>query len=130
MNISPVTPPANPTGRNTAISDRTIAISAPATCRMPRSAATLGGTFSVAMMRSTFSITTMASSTTMPMASTRAKSVRTLMVKPRSNNPRKVPTTLTGTASMGISVARQLCRKMNTTSATRSSASPSVTITS
>ena len=38
--------------------------------------------------------------------------------------------TLTGTASIGISVARQLCRKMNTTSVTSSIASTSVVTTS
>ncbi len=41
-----------------------------------------------------------------------------------------MPITLTGTASIGISVARQLCRKTNTTSATSSMASSRVTITS
>ena len=38
--------------------------------------------------------------------------------------------TLTGTASIGISVARQLCRKRNTTSVTSSIASTSVITTS
>ena len=36
----------------------------------------------------------------------------------------------TGTASIGISVARQVCRKMNTTASTRSAASKMVTSTS
>ena len=82
------------------------------------------------MMRSTFSITTMASSTTMPIASTSPNSVSTLMVKPSARRPRKVPMTLTGTASMGIRVARQLWRKTNTTSVTSSIASTSVCSTS
>jgi hypothetical protein len=82
------------------------------------------------MRRSVFSITTIASSTTMPMASTSANSVSTLIVKPRIRRPRKVPITLTGTASMGMSVARQLWRKMNTTSVTSSIASTSVVTTS
>ena len=38
----------------------------------------------------------------------------------------KVPTSETGTASNGISVARQPCRKMYTTMMTRTSASTSV----
>gem|GEM_PF-2426592 len=75
-------------------------------------------------------MTTMASSTTMPMASTSPKSVSTLMEKPSSVKPRKVPITLTGTARIGINVARQLCRKRNTTRVTRSIASPSVFTTS
>ena len=82
------------------------------------------------MIRSMFSITTIASSTTMPIASTSANSVSTLMVKPSSRRPRNVPMTLTGTASIGISVARQLWRKMNTTSVTSSIASTSVITTS
>ena len=82
------------------------------------------------MRRSVFSITTMASSTTMPIASTSANSVSTLMVNPSSSRPRNVPTTLTGTASIGMSVARQLWRKMNTTSVTSSIASTSVVTTS
>ena len=130
LNISPVTPPVNATGTKTATSDSTIAIKAPATWRMARSAAIRAGTFSVAMIRSTFSITTMASSTTIPMASTRAKRVSTLIEKPMTSSPRNVPTTLTGTASIGMSVARQLCRKTNTTSATRIMASASVSTTS
>ena len=82
------------------------------------------------MRRSVFSITTIASSTTMPIASTRANSVSTLIVKPSSSSPRNVPTTLTGTASIGISVARQLWRKTNTTRVTSSMASTSVVTTS
>ena len=41
-----------------------------------------------------------------------------------------MPITLTGTASIGMSVARQLCRKRNTTSVTSTIASASVTSTS
>ena len=75
------------------------------------------------MLRSTFSTTTMASSTTMPMASTRPNSVRVLMVKPRASSTAKVPTTDTGTASSGMIDARQVCRKTMTTSTTSSTAS-------
>ena len=63
---------------NTEQSTSTIAISAPLTWRMARSAAMRAGTFSSSMMRSQFSITTIASSTTMPMASTSANKVSTL----------------------------------------------------
>ena len=107
-----------------------MATSALATCVMARSAAWRGGSFSAAMMRSTFSITTMASSTTMPMASTSPNNVSTLIDMCSTSSPPKVPITLTGTASMGISVARQLCRNRNTTSVTRISASTSVIETS
>ena len=47
-----------------------------------------------------------------------------------ASKPGKVPITLTGTASIGMSVARQLWRNRNTTSVTRIIASISVTTTS
>ena len=49
------------------------------------------------------------------MASTRPNSDSVLIEKPSSGKMAKVPTSDTGTASSGISVARQPCRKMNTT---------------
>ena len=42
------------------------------------------------------------------------------MEKPKSGKNAKVPMSETGTASSGISVARQPCRKMNTTRITSS----------
>ena len=78
------------------------------------------------MWCSTASTTTMASSTTRPMASTRPKSDSVLIEKPSSGKTAKVPTSDTGTASSGISVARQPCRKTKTTMMTRTSASNSV----
>ena len=48
------------------------------------------------------------------------------MVKPNSGKNRNVPTSDTGTASNGISVARQPCRKMYTTRITRTIAISSV----
>ncbi len=82
------------------------------------------------MLRSTFSTTTMASSTTMPMASTRPKSVSVLIEKPSSSRNAKVPTIDTGTASSGMIEARQVCRKTMTTSTTSRIASNSVFTTS
>ena len=64
------------------------------------------------MWRSTASTTTMASSTTRPIASTRPNSDSVLMEKPNSGKKTNVPISETGTASSGISVARQPCRKM------------------
>jgi hypothetical protein len=81
-------------------------------------------------MRSTFSTTTMASSTTMPMASTRPKRVIEFTENPNICMPKKVPMIDTGTASAGMSVARQLCRKMNTTRKTSTIASTRVWTTS
>ena len=52
--------------------------------------------------RSTFSTTTIASSTTMPMASTRPNSVSLLMENPNAAMTAKVPTSETGMATIGI----------------------------
>ncbi|MNM66338.1 hypothetical protein D3C81_778180 [compost metagenome] len=81
-------------------------------------------------MRSTFSITTIASSTTMPMASTIANSVSWLMVKPMASMPMKVPSRATGMTRVGMIVARKFCRKINITRNTSTIASIRVWITS
>jgi hypothetical protein len=65
------------------------------------------------------STTTIASSTTRPMASTNANSDNVLIEKPRNGNAANVPMSDTGTAMIGMSVARQFCRKRNTTMMTR-----------
>ena len=80
--ITPARPPMKPTGMNTAHSTSTMAMTAPVTSCMALAVAWRGVRSSVSSMRAMFSMTTMASSTTMPMASTRAKSVRVLMEKP------------------------------------------------
>jgi len=82
------------------------------------------------MWRSTFSTTTMASSTTIPMASTMPNSVRVLMENPRACMPAKAPMRETGTATAGISVVRQLCRNRYTTRMTKIIAIPNVSATS
>ena len=61
----------------------------------------------------------MASSTTMPMASTRPNSVSALSEKPSSSITAKVPIRDTGTATSGMIEARQVCRNRITTSTTR-----------
>ena len=60
------------------------------------------------------------------MASTMANNVSVLMVKPKTINAPNVAIKDTGTASMGIRVARQLWRNKKTMSITRSSASTKV----
>ena len=92
---------------------------------MALSVASLGESPS-SMWCSTASTTTMASSTTRPIASTMPMSAMVLMENPRSGKTAKVPISETGTASAGIRVARQPCRKTNTTMMTRTSASYSV----
>ena len=78
------------------------------------------------MMRSTFSTTTMASSTTMPMARISPSSVSILSEKPKTSITPKVPISEMGTATIGMSVARQLWSERKTTRITSSSASKSV----
>ena len=71
----------------------------------------------------------MASSTTMPMASTRPKSERLFSENPIAAITAKVPTSDTGTASRGMIDARQLWRNTSTTMTTSTTASKSVWIT-
>ncbi len=92
-------------------------------------AAARGSSPSCSIRCSTASTTTMASSTTIPMASTTASREMVLAEKPMASRKAKVPTRDTGTAIKGISVARQLPRNRNTTRMTRAKASNSVCMT-
>ena len=116
-------------GMNTAQSTSAMAMIGPLTSCMALYVASSGERPS-SMLRSTFSTTTIASSTTIPMDSTRPKSESALMEKPNSSIKAKVPTTEMGTASSGMIEARQVCRKRMTTSTTSSTASNRVFTTS
>ena len=72
------------------------------------------------------STTTMASSTTMPMASTMANRVDRLTVKPSAAIAANAPMMVTGTVVAGTSMARQSCRKTRITTSTSTPASISV----
>src|SRR5262245_62174047 len=74
--------------------------------------------------------TTIASSTTMPTASTRPNSDRLLSDMPKAARIVNVPTRDTGIAMTGIMVARQLCRKRKTMPTTKRIATKIVTMTS
>ena len=80
--------------------------------------------------RSTFSTTTMASSTKSPIASTKANIVSILMEYPSAPKTPNVPRSTTGTAIVGMIVARQFCRKRYITHTTRMMASIKVFTTS
>ena len=82
------------------------------------------------MCRSMFSITTIASSTTRPVASVMPNSVSVLIEKPNSLTNAKVPMSDTGIVMAGMRVVRQFCRNRNITRMTRPIASSSVRITS
>ena len=68
-------------------------------------------------------MTTIASSTTSPIARTMAKRVSVLIVKPRTLKAAMVPSKDTGTAIIGMMVERQFCRKIYTMIATITRAS-------
>ena len=55
-------------------------------------------------------MTTMASSTTRPVASTRASRVSTLMEKPTTHMAASVPISAIGTVTAGMNVTRSDCR--------------------
>ncbi|MNL42748.1 hypothetical protein D3C87_1652250 [compost metagenome] len=74
-------------------------------------------------------MTTMASSTTTPMAITNAKRVMRLSVIPNTDIKANVPINDTGTAIAGIRVDRQSPKKRNTTIPTSTKASSSVGMT-
>ncbi len=77
--MTPVTPLKKAIGTNTAVSTSTMPTSAPPICCIERSVASFGGSPSWLMTRSTFSTTTMASSTSRPIASTIANMVKVLI---------------------------------------------------
>jgi hypothetical protein len=92
--------------------------------------ASRGSIPSSVIRRSTFSTTTMASSTSRPIASTMPNRVSVLIEKPNSASTPNVPSSTTGTAIAGTSVARQLCRNTNITMMTSTIAMISVSTTS
>ncbi|OQA08412.1 MAG: hypothetical protein BWY67_01519 [Bacteroidetes bacterium ADurb.Bin397] len=81
--------------------------------------ASFGGKPSSCIILSTFSITTIASSTSNPIASTMANMVSILIDMPANLKTAKVPSSTTGTAIVGISVARIFPRNTNITRNTR-----------
>src|SRR5262245_15259680 len=118
----------NAVGTNTAHSTNAVAMIGPVTSLIARRAASTGVNPS-AIFRSTFSTTTIASSTTIPIASTSPNNDRLLIEKPSASITANVPTNDTGTAANGMTDARQVCRKIITTITTSKIASSSVCAT-
>ena len=77
-----------------------------------------------------FSITTIASSTTMPVARMMPKSVSVLIEKPISLTNANAPISETGIVIAGMSVLRHVCRNTKMTRTTSAIASASVISTS
>ena len=100
----PTDPLKNASGTNTEISTTVTPTMAPEIWPMALRVASRGGSPSSLMMRSTFSTTTMASSTTIPITSTMPNMVRTLMEKPSASRAAKVPSSAIGTTTVGMTV--------------------------
>ena len=108
-NMRPILPGRKEIGRNTAVSVAVVAMTAKAISRLPSSAASIMGCPS-SRRRKIFSNTTMASSTTRPMASTIPSSVSTLMENPSAYITVKAAIMETGMVMAGMSVARHCPR--------------------
>ena len=109
LNRVPVIPSSRSEGRNTAASTRAMAITGPLTSCMAAKEA-MRGLSPLSIWCCTASTTTMASSTTRPMASTMPSSEMVLSENPSRGNTQKVDISDTGTAMSGMSVARKFCR--------------------
>src|SRR5690606_3427253 len=77
----------------------------------------------------TASTTTMASSTTIPIANTKANKVNKLIEYPKTFKKKNVPIIATGTAMAGIKVDLKSCKNINTTINTSINASIKVLTT-
>ncbi|SPZ49614.1 Uncharacterised protein [Agrobacterium tumefaciens] len=91
-------------GMKTDVSTRVMPITAPVICVMAFFVASFGERPSSIMMRSTFSTTTIASSTRMPIARTMPNMVSTLMEKPRTSMTAQAPRSAIGTTIVGMMV--------------------------
>ena len=103
-------PPISRIGMNTAISEMLIDSTVKPTSCAPSSAACSGG-MPASTWRVMFSSTTMASSTTKPVAMVSAISDRLSRLKPSRYITPNVPSSETGTATAGIRVARAVAQE-------------------
>src|ERR1700742_2905850 len=126
----PVVPGKNDTGTNTEMSTSEVAMTALVTSAIASDVALCGAQCSSEIWRCTFSITTMASSTTSPVARVMPNNVSELMEKPNILMKAKVPTSETGMVMAGMTVARQSSRKRKMTAITMAIASSRVEMTS
>src|SRR6202011_5946647 len=90
-NNIPVVPGNSATGTNTATNTSDVAMTAPATSFIATEAALCGSVIPSVMCRSTFSITTIASSTTSPVANVIPNNVSVLIENPKIFTKINVP---------------------------------------
>ena len=107
----PDVPGMNITGTNTAMNTSVHETTATDTSFMAWRVASRASLMPFSILAMTASTTTMASSTTVPMASTKAKSVRILSEKPAILTMAKVPSSETMMEMEGMMVALKFCRK-------------------
>src|SRR5690349_912527 len=112
------------------MSTRDVATTALATSAMAAEVAACGSVWSASMWRCAFSMTTMASSTTNPVARVIPNNVNELMEKPNILMNAKVPISDTGMVTAGIIVALQSSRNKKITTITIRIASSKVVTTS
>src|SRR3954466_15811139 len=115
----------NAVGTNTAHNTRAIAITGPVTSSIALREASRGDN-PWASQRSTFSTTTIASSTTMPIASTNPNSDKLLSENPNGVIAKNVPSSEIGIGSSGITAPRQVCGNNTIPTTTSSTASKMV----
>ena len=125
LKSAPVRPPIMPIGAYTAASVMVMAITGPTISRAPSSAARTDDSPS-STCRWMFSTTTMASSTTSPIASTIASKVSRLMEKPNASISAAVPISDSGMVTTGMMTARKVPRNRKITAITITTASTSV----
>ena len=106
----PVVPGRNAAGTNTEAITSTTATSELPISPIALIVASFGDKWNCCMMRSTFSVTTIASSTTMPIASTSPNSVIRLIENPSASIPASVVISETKIATVQMIVVRKLCR--------------------
>ncbi len=107
----PVVPGKNETGTKTEISTSEVAITALVTSPMAMEVASAESLQPSEIWRCTFSMTTMASSTTRPVASVMPKSVSELMEKPKTRMKKNVPIERDRDRDRGMIVARPVLQK-------------------
>ena len=90
------------------------------------SVATAGVMCNFSILKWTASTTTIALSTTIPIANTNANKVIRFKENPKNCINKKVPISDTGTVNAGIRVDLQSCKKINTTKETNKKASNNV----
>ena len=138
---SPVIPPMNAVGMNTANNTKTILITGPCISFMASVTASLRISISdlseliyfrffISISREAFSTTTMASSTTIAIANTNPNNVNKFMENPRSRITANVPNNEIGIVNAGIMTARKFCKNKNITKITSNVVSAIVTKTS